>query len=202
MIVQCDVDLSAIQRSNRSHVPVASCQNPNANAISVLSPLSAPAVNPFVTSYWLNSSYDFVQVYDGQVKDNLPPHERIRPHTSEIYVACRHLGDIARSFKFFQKKDLYMLCDFYHIRDSVARSTIKSLVLSILCATPPSGRLPVLVFRERSRPRELTRTDMRLLTINLLSSHVEDARLRHNSNQTRCRHLNRELAARHPPASV
>jgi hypothetical protein len=148
---------------------------------------SSVLTSPFISSYRLNRSYDFVGVFDARAEENVPVNERIRPHTSEIFVACRHLGDIVRSFKVFKKAELGILCDFYGIQ---SKRTIKQMILSILLAHPTEEKLPVLIFKERLRPRPLSGVDMRLITIDVLQGQLEDTQRRANNVRRQRQHVN------------
>jgi hypothetical protein len=134
--------------------------------------------HPDVTSYRLNRSYDFVGLFDGSM-------EVSRPHTSEIFVACRDIGDIARSFHFFGRKGLHMLCDFMTPKiEYSTRTTIKEMILSILlaCAHISSSKtkIPVLIFKERNYPRELNDRDMRVLMLDDLQLHAQESQKKGN----------------------
>jgi hypothetical protein len=136
-----------------------------------------------MSSYQLNRSYDFVTIYYMTEGEGLR-----KPHTSEIFVRCWSVTDIVRSFNFFTKKDLYVLCNFVELKVKyTAKSTIKSMMLSLLIASSSeqlNSKLPVLVFKERSHPRNLSQEDsLRLWTIETLQLQVEGSRKRRNKRE-------------------
>ena len=81
---------------------------------------------PFITSYRLNRSYDFVRVYDGRNE----PAGAI-PHSAEIFVVCNSLLDLFSSFRFFKKKELHDICDFVGIKYTT-KSSCNDMLLSLL----------------------------------------------------------------------
>ncbi|KAJ7224020.1 hypothetical protein B0H12DRAFT_1268314 [Mycena haematopus] len=147
---------------------------------------------PFVTSYRLCRSYDFVRIYDADSASEY------LPHTSEILVACQHLRDVVKSFQFLNKAELSSMCTFANIEHS-ARKSKDQLKLLLMSPSESNTQLqsqtvPVLVFKERARPRELSGTDMKLLSLS--------EKLQHQVGQIRKRIQGKDTARRQAARSI
>jgi hypothetical protein len=110
-----------------------------------------------ITSYRLNKSYDFKRV-------TLTEDERLRPHTSEIFVRTRDLPGFVASFKFLKVDDLKKICAACRVR-AYRKWTKDDYIYELLSSSPSSDISYTLVFKELAASRRLSNIDLLPITV-------------------------------------